>query len=170
MSQNVLDADLVLDEENEDTQEGKYLTFRIGNEEYGIEIRDVIEIIGIQNITDLPDTPAFVKGVINLRGKVIPVIDVRLRFGLEERAYNDRTCFIVVRLNNISIGLIVDTVSEVMDIPASNTEPPPKVNKGAASRYIKALGMVDENVKILLDSHKLLFDEEVEQISESMSV
>ena len=155
--------------EDRGDNDNKFLTFCLGQEEYGVVILKVREIIGIIGITPVPQLPEYVKGVINLRGKVIPVIDVRLRFGLEERAYNDRTCFIVVRLNNISIGLIVDTVSEVMDIPASDIEPPPKVNKGAASRYIKALGKVDENVKILLDSHKLLFDDEVEQISESMA-
>src|SRR3990172_5823963 len=103
-----------IEEIDEDTQEGKYLTFTMGKEEYGIEIHNVTEIIGIQSITDLPDTPDFVKGVINLRGKVIPVLDVRLRFKMEEKAYNDRTCIIVVNIRNMSVGLIVDTVSEVL--------------------------------------------------------
>lgn len=154
--------------ENEDTQEGKYLTFALGDEEYGIEIRNVTEIIGIQKITALPDTPHFMKGVINLRGKVIPVIDVRLKFNLEAKAYDDRTCIIVVNIRNMSVGLIVDTVSEVMDIPGKNVEDPPRVNNRAGSRYIKGLGKVENKVKILLDSHKLLFDDEVEQISEAM--
>ncbi|MFQ5485659.1 MAG: chemotaxis protein CheW [Desulfobacterales bacterium] len=161
--------DMVEEVEAEDTQEGKFLTFPLGNEEYGIEIRNVTEIIGIQSITDLPDTPAFVKGVINLRGKVIPVIDVRLRFNIEEKQYNDRTCIIVVSINNISVGLIVDTVSEVIDIPASNIEPPPKVNNKAGNRFIEGLGKVDEDVKILLDTQKLLFNDELEQISESLT-
>ena len=153
----------------EDTQEGKYLTFALGNEEYGIEIEHVTEIIGIQNITELPDTPDFVKGVINLRGKVIPLIDVRLRFLLKEKEYDDRTCIIVVNLQNMSVGLIVDCVSEVIDIPAQNVELPPKINNSKSSRYIKGLGKAQDSVKILLDIQKLLFGDEIEQIADSMS-
>jgi purine-binding chemotaxis protein CheW len=163
------DLDLIQEIENEDTQEGKYLTFTLGDEEYGIEIRNVTEIIGIQNITDLPDTPDFVKGVINLRGKVIPVIDVRLRFKLKEREYNDRTCIIVVNINNKSVGLIVDTVSEVIDIPKTNIEPAPRLNNKSGSRYIQGLGKVEDKVKILLDTRRLLFEEEMEQISDSFT-
>lgn len=151
-------------EGQEDTQEGKYLTFSIGDEEYGVEIRYVTEIIGIQKVTDLPDTPEYVKGVINLRGKVIPVIDVRLRFGIDERDYDERTCIIVVNLGGTTVGLIVDSVSEVIDIPEEDVAAPPKVNKGAGSRYIQGLGKVDEEVKILLNMERLLFDDELEQI------
>ena len=161
--------DTVEEVEMEDTQEGKFLTFILGNEEYGIEIRNVTEIIGIQSITDLPDTPSFVKGVINLRGKVIPLIDVRLRFNFDEKEYDDRTCIIVVNIENMSVGLIVDTVSEVMEITEGDIEPPPKVNNRAGSRYIKGLGKVGEEVKILLDTHKLLFGDEIEQIKESIA-
>ncbi len=161
--------DAVEEVEIEDTQEGKFLTFTLGKEEYGIEIRNVTEIIGIQNMTDLPDTPPFVKGVINLRGKVIPLIDVRLRFNFEEKEYDDRTCIIVVNIENMSVGLIVDTVSEVIDIPEGNIELPPKVNMKAGSRYIKGLGKVGEEVKILLDTHALLFGDEIEQITESIT-
>ncbi len=153
----------------EDTQEGKYLTFTLGREEYGIEIRNVTEIIGIQSVTDLPDTPNFVKGVINLRGRVIPVIDVRLRFGLEEKEHTDRTCIIVVNIRNMTVGLIVDTVSEVIDIPDKDVEPPPRVNGSSGGRYIQGLGKVGKSVKILLDTHKLLFGDEYEQITESLS-
>ncbi len=155
-------------QDDADTQKDKYLTFTLGDEEYGIEICNVIEIIGIQKITDLPDTPLFVKGVINLRGKVIPLIDVRLRFNLEAKDYDDRTCIIVVNIRNMSVGLIVDTVSEVMDISETSVENPPKVSNKAGSRYIQGLGKVGDNVKILLDIHKLLFGDEVEQISEAM--
>lgn len=163
-----LNSDL-LEMEEEDTQEGKYLTFSLGNEEYGIEIRNVTEIIGIQNITELPDVPHFVKGVINLRGKVIPVIDIRLRFNLEERAYDERTCIIVVNIKEIFVGLIVDSVSEVMDIPAGNIEPPSKIAQGAGSNYIQGLGKVDDDVKILLDAQQLLFSDELEMIAEAAS-
>jgi len=158
-----------LAETDEDVQEGKYLTFLLGNEEYGIDIRNVTEIIGIQNVTDLPDTPPFVKGVINLRGKVIPVIDVRLRFSMEEKPYDDRTCIVVVNIRNMSVGLIVDTVSEVLDIPVKDIEPAPKVNNSAGSRYIQGLGKVGEKVKILLDTHMLLFGEEAEQLADALT-
>lgn len=145
-------------EEDEDTQEDKFLTFVLNGEEYGIEIRHVTEIIGIQNITVVPDMPHYIKGVINLRGKVIPVMDVRLRFGLEEREYDDRTCIIVINIEEQSVGMIVDRVSEVLDIPKDDVEPPPKVKKGESSRFIKGMGKVDERVKILLDEYQLLFD------------
>ncbi len=151
-------------DQNQSTLNGRYLTFAIENEEYGIEIRDVTEIIGIQTITDLPDTPYYVKGVINLRGKVIPVIDVRLRFNFEERKYDDRTCIVVVNINNSSIGLIVDTVSEVIDIPSDDVDPPPQINKNSESRYIAGLGKFENKVKILLDTKKFLFDEELQSL------
>jgi len=150
-------------EEEEDTLEGMYLTFPLGREEYGIEIRYVIEIVGIQKITEVPDMPPFVKGVINLRGKVIPVMDVRLRFNLEEKKYTDQTCIIVIDIGGTSVGLIVDTVSEVICIPAENIDPPPKIRKDERSQFIKGLGKVEDSVKILLDVPKLLFDEEIDQ-------
>lgn len=149
----------------EDTQEGKFLAFKLSGEEYGLEIRYVTEIIGMQKITDLPDMPLFVKGVINLRGKVIPVIDVRLRFGVEEREYDDRTCIIVSDINSASVGLIVDSVNEVLDIPENQIDPPPKIQQGSESRFIKGLGKVEDEVKIILDVNKFLFDEELEMIS-----
>jgi purine-binding chemotaxis protein CheW len=156
-----LDADLVDDdEEEEDTQEDKFLTFIIGKEDYGIEIRHVTEIIGIQSITQVPDVPAYVKGVINLRGKVIPVMDVRTRFGVEERPYDDRTCIIVININEQPVGLIVDRVLEVLDIPEGEIEPPPKMRKGGSNRFIQGLGKVGEQVKILLNANRLLFDED----------
>lgn len=156
-----LDADLLEeDEEDEDTQEDKFLTFVLNNEEYGIEIRHVTEIIGIQNITEVPDMPVYIKGVINLRGKVIPVMDVRLRFGVEERSYDDRTCIIVINIDEHMVGLIVDRVSEVLDIPKSEIEPPPKVRRGESSRFIRGMGKAGDQVKILLNEHQLLFDGE----------
>jgi purine-binding chemotaxis protein CheW len=160
-----LNEDLL--EAQEDTQEGKYLTFSMGKEEYGIEIRNVTEIIGIQNITDLPDMPNYVKGVINLRGKVIPVMDVRLRFGLVERAYDERTCIIVVNIRNAAVGLIVDSVSEVVDIAAEQIEPPPLVRAGQSSRYVSGLGHVENTVKILLSISDLLYEGEMENMVES---
>ncbi len=159
-----LDVDLLEDEEeDEDTQEDKFLTFFLEKEEYGLEIRHVTEIIGIQSITGVPDMPHYVKGVINLRGKVIPVMDVRLRFGMEERTYDDRTCIIVINIDDYLVGLIVDQVSEVLDIPKNNIEPPPKVKKGESSRFIQGMGKVGDRVKILLNAHKLLFHQNEEE-------
>lgn len=155
-------------EETEDTMEGKFLIFTIGNEDYGISIRNVTEIIGIQSVTELPDTPPFVKGVINLRGKVIPVIDVRLRFEIEERDYDDRTCIIVVNIEDVTVGLIVDSVAEVQDIPKENIEPPPRIKTSSHGDFIQGLGKIDKDVKILLNIHRLLFDEELEQIAEAI--
>jgi purine-binding chemotaxis protein CheW len=154
-----------LENEQEDTMEGKFLVFHLGDEEYGIPIRNVTEIIGIQTITDLPETPHYVKGVINLRGKVIPVIDVRIRFNMPEKEYDDRTCIVVVNIKDVSVGLIVDSVSEVMDIPDENIEPTPRISQGAGTKYIMGLGKVNNDVKILLDTQKLLFDEELEMLS-----
>ncbi len=153
-------------EQEVDMQEGQFLTFMIGEQQYGVEIKYVTEIIGIQNITGLPDLPPFVKGVINLRGRVIPVVDVRLRFDMEEREYDERTCIIVVNINETSVGLVVDTVAEVLNIPLESIEPPPKVNKKInGNRFIYGLGKVDNQVQILLDTQKLLFEEELEQLN-----
>jgi len=155
-----LDADLLEEEEEEeDTQEDEYLTFLIGQEEYGIEIRYVTEIIGIQNITEVPDMPPFIKGVINLRGKVIPVMDVRLRFGVEARPYDDRTCIVVINIGDTLVGLIVDRVFEVLDIPKTDLEPPPRVRKGEESRFIQGMGKVGDKVKIILNAEKLLYEQ-----------
>jgi purine-binding chemotaxis protein CheW len=144
------------DEDDEDTQKDKYLTFAVGKENYGIEICHVTEIIGIQRITNVPDMPACVKGVINLRGKVIPVMDVRLRFRMPERAYDDRTCIVVVNVNGMAVGLAVDTVAEVADIPESQIELPPEVAESSTQHYISGLGKAGDEVKILLDVEKLV--------------
>jgi purine-binding chemotaxis protein CheW len=153
---------------NEDSQNGKFLTYNLGNENYGISIKYVTEIIGIQNITSLPDLPNYVKGVINLRGKVIPVVDVRLRFNFEERDYDERTCTIVININDINVGVIVDAVKEVINISESQIDPPPKVQKGSESRFVKGLGKVNNSVIIILDVDKFLFEEELEKIIESV--
>jgi purine-binding chemotaxis protein CheW len=153
--------------ENEDTQRDKYLTFHLAGEDYGIEIRYVIEIIGIQNITDVPDMPPFIRGVINLRGKVIPVMDVRARFNLDSREYDDRTCIIVVNVEGTEVGLVVDEVSEVADIPEANVEPAPRTNRNAEDSYIQGMGKINNSVKILLDVQKLLFSGEMQELVEN---
>jgi purine-binding chemotaxis protein CheW len=153
--------DDLYDEDDEDTQKDKYLTFTVGSEDYGIEIVHVTEIIGIQKITDMPDMPDYIKGVINLRGKVIPVMDVRLRFRMPEREYDDRTCIVVVNVNGTPVGLVVDTVKEVADIPENQIELPPEVAQSGTQRYIKGLGKMGETVKILLDVEKLVRNEDM---------
>jgi len=155
----------LLENENEDTQKDRYLTFKIAHEEYGIEIRYVVEIIGMYKITPIPEVPSFVKGVINLRGKVIPVIDIRLRFNMDFKEYDERTCIIVVKMNNTIVGLIVDTINEVVEIPESQVDQPTSLSQNKKNKFVQGLGKVEESVKILLDINKLLKDEELAAIS-----
>lgn len=152
---------------DEDTQKDRFLTFSLGNETYGIEIRYVMEIIGIQTITEVPELPEYIKGIINLRGKIIPVMDVRLRFRKEPKEYNDRTCIIVVDINGVSIGLIVDSVSEVLTIPEEDISAPPNINN-IKNRYIKNIGKAGSDVKLLLDCEKMLTEDEIEDLSEAI--
>ena len=145
----------IIDEE--DTQRNKYLNFLINDEDYAIDISNVIEIVGIQDITEVPEMQNYVKGVINLRGQVIPVIDVRLRFGLQERDYDGRTCVVVVCIEDITAGLIVDLVKEVINIhesQISNTKN--NKNGNEKGQFLKGLGNTEEGVVILLDVPKLL--------------
>lgn len=144
---------------DEDTQKGKFLTFTLGKENYGIEICYITEIIGIQAITEVPELPDYIKGIINLRGKIIPVMDVRIRFCKEPREYNDRTCIIVVDINEISIGLIVDTVAEVLTISDDNIVTPPQVSKNIQNKYVKSIGKRGSEVSLILDCNKLLSDD-----------
>ena len=147
-------------EENK-LEEGKFLTFQLQDEEYGLEILKVRELMGIMNITPVPQTPEYVKGVINLRGKVIPVVDLRLKFGLPEGEYDQKTCIIVVDVKGKLMGIVVDTVSEVMDIKGSDIEPPPSFGSELNTEYILGMGKVDGDVKILLEIDKVLSTEEL---------
>ncbi len=157
--------DDMLDDEDEDTQANKYLFFKIDIESYGIGIRHIIEIVELQRISAVPDMPAYVKGVINLRGKVIPVVDLRLRFGMSERPYDDRTCIVVSEIEGVTLGFIVDTVEEVLEIPENQVEPAPRFKTvSGQDRYIAGMGKVGEQVKILLDVEKLVKDEEVRHL------
>lgn len=151
----------------EDTQKGKYLIFSMGKEDYGIEIRYVTEIIGIQAITEIPDLPEYVKGVINLRGKIIPIMDIRLRFNKAARKYDDRTCIIVVDIDAISVGLVVDSVAEVTSIPDEDIASPPQIKK-EFQKYIKGIGKLGNDVKLLLDCNRLLDAEDVEILVEEL--
>lgn len=160
------DETMFVEIDDEAEQENKFLLFKLGAEEYGINIAMVQSIEEMQSIVAIPDMPEYVKGVINMRGQVIPVIDLRLNFGMEERDYDDRTCMIITTVNETNIGLIVDTVSEVEDIPEKNVEPPPKFkSESKREYYISGIGKVNDEVKILLDVTKLLQDTEVEEIN-----
>ena len=152
-----------MDELEEDTQKGKFLTFSLGSENFGIDIIYVTEIIGIQPITIVPELPDFIKGIINLRGKIIPVMDIRLKFKKESKDYNDRTCIIVVEVEDLSIGIIVDEVAEVMKIDDENIVPPPSINKDG-KKHIKSIAKNGEVVILILDCEKLLNEDEVEEL------
>ena len=146
-------------------KEGKYLTFVLNEEEYGIGIIKIKEIIGMMPITSVPQTPEFVKGVINLRGKVIPVVDLRLRFGMTSIDYNDRTCIIVVEIEGpagmMMIGIVVDAVSEVLNIKAEDIEDTPTFGARLNTDYIQGMAKMEGGVKILLDIDQVLSGEEV---------
>jgi purine-binding chemotaxis protein CheW len=149
----------------EDTQRGKFLAFTLASESYGIEIKYVTEIIGIQPITEVPELPGYIRGIINLRGKIIPVMDVRLRFGKRLIDYNDRTCVIVIEISEVSIGLIVDSVSEVLSIPDADIVPPPDMSRGG-NHFIKGIGKVGHEVKLVLDCNKLLHEDDIELVQQ----
>ena len=148
---------------------GKYLTFELGNEVYGLEILKVQEIIGIMTVTRVPRTPEFVRGVINLRGKVIPVVDLRIKFGLQSADDTERTCIIVVQVTKqdttVTMGIIVDEVSEVLDIAAKQIEPAPEFGTEIETNFILGMGKVDKKVIMLLDVDKVLSGGEIEMVS-----
>lgn len=148
------------------TQKDKYVTFKSGNETYGLKIEYVNEIIGFQDITEIPETEDYIKGLINLRGKIIPVVDVRLRFGQEPFDYTDRTCIIVLNHRDMVVGLIVEKIAEVVEITEENIIPSPSINKGDNShnKYVYGIGRVGDEVKLLLEPNRLLSDEELENL------
>jgi purine-binding chemotaxis protein CheW len=147
-------------------REGKYLTFTLDKEEYGIGILKIKEIIGMMPITPVPQTPEYVKGVINLRGKVIPVVDLRLRFGMDAIDYTERTCTIVVEISGqsgtVMIGTVVDSVSEVLNIKGEDIEDTPTFGTKLDTDYILGMAKMDGGVKILLDIDEVLSSEEIE--------
>ncbi len=152
-------------------REGKYLTFSMADEEYGIEIEKIKEIIGMMQITTVPQTPEFVKGVINLRGKVIPVVDLRARFGMESIDYTERTCIIVVEIqvqsSTIMIGVVVDAVSEVLNIKGDDIEETPTFGAKLNTDYILGMAKMEGGVKILLDIDRVLSAEEIDALEKA---
>lgn len=149
---------------------GKYLTFALADEEYGIGILKVREIIGLMEITAVPQTPSYVKGVINLRGRVIPVLELRIKFGMPSQEYTDRTCIIVVEVSSaegtIQVGMLVDSVSEVLNITAEEIESPPTFGSGQEdTSAILAMAKIKDDVKILLDVNSVVADGILEKIA-----
>lgn len=150
-------------------KEGKYLTFALGSEEYGLEILKVREIIGYMEITAVPQTPHHVKGVINLRGQVIPVIDLRAKFGMETAETTEETCIIVVEISqdksNFSTGIVVDRVQEVLDIAGEDIEEAPQFGSSVSTDFILGMGKIQDSVKILLDIDKVLAGDDFSNFS-----
>lgn len=159
--------------DEQEAQKGMYMTFKSGNEYYGIKIQYVNEIIGFQDITPVPETESYIMGLINLRGKIIPVIDVQKRFGQEPSEYNDRTCIIVVDVKATTVGLIVEKIAEAVEIKDENILPPPTISRvdRIQNKYVYGIAKVGDSVKLLLDPERLLGDEEqqmTEQTNELM--
>ena len=152
---------------------GKYLTFRLQEEEYGLEILKVREIMGLMDITEVPQMPDYVAGVINLRGKVIPVVDLCLKFGMPHEEFTEETCIIVVEITSkkgvsMQVGIIVDTVREVLNIPGASIEPAPEFGSSINTEFILGMGKVGETVKLLLDIDKVIAAEEMKKIDRTV--
>ena len=145
---------------------GKFLTFTLAEEEYGLEILKVREIIGMMTITAVPRVPGFIKGVINLRGKVIPVIDLRLKFDLDAGETTDQTCIIVVDVNAVEMGIVVDCVSEVQDIAEAQIEDAPSFGTSVDTDFILGMGKIGENVVMLLDVVKVLAGQDLDMLQQ----
>lgn len=152
------------DDDDEDTLEDMYLVFTCDKKQYALEIRYVTEIVALQTITEVPDLPVYIKGIINLRGKVFPVLDIRSRFNMPSEPYTERTCFVIASMDNSTIGLIVDAVTEVLKIPATEIEPPPKMGDALNSRYVQGIGKIGNGVKIILNLYNILHEEEVKKV------
>lgn len=155
-----------------DGRAGKYLSFRLGKEEFAIEVLSVREIMGIQEITAVPQTPSYVKGVINLRGKVIPVVDLRLKFNLPEMEYTQRTCIIVVQVDSAAgkllMGTIVDGVSEVLTLQGADIENTPDFGDGTSTPYLLGMAKIKGKVKILLDINMVMSAQEMRGLESVM--
>jgi purine-binding chemotaxis protein CheW len=156
-----------------DARAGKYLTFGLGKEEFAIQVLRVREIMGVQDITAVPQTPSYVKGVINLRGKVIPVVDLRLRFGLSEQEYTQRTCIVVVQIEQgatrMLTGVVVDEVSEVLTLQSGDIEDTPDFGRGVATPYLLGMAKIKGKVKILLDINMVMTAQEMHGLASALA-
>jgi purine-binding chemotaxis protein CheW len=157
-----------IDDKNDSNELLQLVSFKIGNEEFGIDILNVQEIIKTVQITKVPNSPEFVEGIINLRGKVIPVMDLRIRLNLERKAQDKDTRIIVVEINSKTVGFIVDEVNEVLRIPKSITEPPPEMVTNINSEYITAVGKLEDRLITLIDLQKVLSTDEKNQLNSSL--
>lgn len=146
-------------------ESNKYLTFSVDKEIFGLDIKHVDDIIGIQDITQVPEQPDYIKGVINLRGKIIPTMDIRVRFKKEDREYDDRTCIVVLNMLNTSVGVIVDRVVEVLDINEDQIAEPPRFTDEYQSHYISGIGKINNEIAMLLDCNKLLDYDQIEALN-----
>lgn len=153
-----------------DIKQEKYVTFKSGNEYFGLKIEYVNEIIVMQEIAQIPECEDYIKGLINLRGKIIPVMDVRVRFKQEPIEYNDRTCIIIINVKGTVVGLIVEKIAEVVEIADNDVLEPPTIGKeeNRVNRYVYGIGKVGESVKLLLDPDKLIKDEDLELMEKAM--
>ena len=149
-----------------DLQYMKFLTFEIDNRTFGLPIKDVIEIIEVQTAMPVPEFPNYVKGIINTKGRVIPVIDVRLRFQLEEAEYTERTCIIVVSISSVEIGFIVDTVRAVIELEEDMLAPPPAITTDKVSKYITGVAKYEDGLIIILDAKKMLDEKGLDLVTE----
>ncbi|WP_101697645.1 chemotaxis protein CheW [Clostridium minihomine] len=166
--EDTIDTIDFLEEDNQEI-EGKYLTFWLESQLFGVPISDVVQIIGMQEITPVPDSPAYAKGVINLRGNIIPLIDIRLRFGKPSLEYGERTCIIVTKLEENYIGFLVDSVNEVSVIEDENISAPPVVVSGhSANAYLTGVGKLHDKVVLLVDPKKILNNEEMQQVTQAL--
>ena len=153
-----------IDEDSQDTMEDLYIIFFIDGREYGIEIRYLIEIIAFQPVTFVPNLPKYVKGVLNLRGKIIPVLDVRTRFGMPSIDYTENTCILILNFNNLSASLIVDGVKEVLRITKDNIEPSPGFEEANVERFVDSIGKSGDTLKILINVEKFIHEKDIKEI------
>lgn len=156
---------LYVENSDEDTLRNKFLTFFIEDQLFGISIADVVQIVGMQDITKVPEFPSYAKGVINLRGIIIPIIDVRLRLKKEEAAYNERTCIIVTNINGSYIGFIVDSVNEVTKISEEDVSAPPHMGSDYVNTYITGIAKIENTIVLIMDIKKMLNEKEIEFIT-----
>ena len=156
----------IVNNDNEDSSKGMYLTFKLEGEEYGFDIAYVTEIVGVQPITPIPESAAYIKGIINLRGKIIPVIDLRLKFEKPEVVYDERTCIIVLAYGDTNVGFVVDNVSEVLTLNDNQLEPLPSYGKELKRNYVKNIGKAANGIKLLLDYNRIIGEGELELIEE----
>ena len=160
--------EIIDDQLNDSTQKGQFMTFQTGKEFFGISISYIIQIIMMQPITAVPEVDDYIKGLINLRGKIIPVIDVRVRFKMEPLEYTDRTCIIIINVKSMTIGLIVEKIAEVITITEEDIVPPPSLGRRESeqNKYVYGLARIGDAVRLLLDPEKLVKQEDIEVLED----